>query len=308
MKSTLLALAILLSLDGVLYWRLGRISTEKETLKRRREELGAQVDAFRETGERRRQMETLLRTASASMGKVERPLDIAELRDLLIGAERGLAIDRMSLDFRPAPDARGTSEGGRVSANLEGSFDALYAYLDRVERLRMPLAPEAFSLRAEGSGRVLLAIEWNGLWRLANGTLEDLSRDDLARLEIWLATEGTPPPGRNLFSEGVAPAEPASERLAHARFPAPEPLLPPPPAGKEPAALAPRLMGFVIARPELETDVDRRVLAALRFEGVLTLAGVGDSVGGYRIEEIDARESVLLVHQETGERLKLFLE
>jgi hypothetical protein len=76
-----------------------------------------------------------------------------------------------------------------------------------------------------------------------------------------------------------------------------EPALPP----------APKLTGFVIARPELETEVDRRVLAALRFEGELRLLGVGDAIGPYRVEEIDARESILLVDQESGERLKLFL-
>jgi hypothetical protein len=50
------------------------------------------------------------------------------------------------------------------------------------------------------------------------------------------------------------------------------------------------------------------VLAALRFEGELRLVSVGEVVGSYRVEEIDAKESVLLVHMESGERLKLFLE
>jgi hypothetical protein len=36
--------------------------------------------------------------------------------------------------------------------------------------------------------------------------------------------------------------------------------------------------------------------------------GVGDVIGSYRVEEIDARDRVLLVHQETGERMELFLE
>jgi hypothetical protein len=49
------------------------------------------------------------------------------------------------------------------------------------------------------------------------------------------------------------------------------------------------------------------VLAALRFEGELRLVGVGEVVGNYRVEEIVARESVFLVHQESGERLELLL-
>jgi hypothetical protein len=308
MKGLILALALILSLDGILYWGLSRISSEKKNLERRREELEARVDALRETGARGRMLEALLGAASASMGKVERELDIAELRDLLIGAEGGLDIDRLSLDFRPAQDAPEGREGGRISANLGGAFDAVHAYLRRVEGLCLPLAPEAFSLSADGSDRVLLVIEWNGLWGPANETLEELSPADQAGLESWLATERNRRPSRNLFSElEEVSAEPAAPRLTRETLPPLEPT-PPPSAASMAASSSPRLTGFVIARPELETDVNRRVLAALRFEGELRLVGVGDVVGSYRVEEIDARESVLLVHEESGERLKLFLE
>src|SRR3989304_6304643 len=128
------------------------------------------------------------------MGRVGRGLDIAELRDLLLGAERALDIDRFSLDFRPAQDAPKGREGGRISANLGGSFDAVYDYLGRVEGLRLPLAPEALSLSADDSGRILLAVEWNGLWSGENRTLDELSPDDIARLEGWLARGTGPPP------------------------------------------------------------------------------------------------------------------
>jgi hypothetical protein len=69
----------------------------------------------------------------------------------------------------------------------------------------------------------------------------------------------------------------------------------------------PRLTGFVTARPEVESDVRRRVLAAIRFEGELRLLGIGDRVGAYEIEEIDGVASVVLLDSETGERLKLSL-
>jgi hypothetical protein len=306
MKSSILGLALVLSLDAGLYWGLSRLSAEKKDLAGRREELEARVEALRETGVREERIEALLRAASTSMGKVERELDIAELRDLLIGAERALDLDRLSLDFRPAQEAAKGREGGRVSASLGGSFDAVHEYLARVESLRLPLAPETFSLTAEESGRVLLAIEWNGLWSLPGGDLEELSPADVAQLETWLATAGDPRPVKDLFSEGEAssPPPPGPKISGLARVStsessgASEPSLPPPP----------RLTGFVIARPELEKDVGRRVLAALRFEGELRLVAVGDTVGSYRVEEIAARESVVLVHQETGERLKLFLE
>jgi len=309
MKVSILALALLLSLDGALYWSLRRLSSEKADLSLRREELVRRAGALRETGERGRKIEALLRAGSQSMERVDRALDIAELRDLLLGAERGLDIDRFSLDFRPAQDAPKGQEGGRISANLGGSFDAVYDYLGRVEDLRLPLAPEALSLSADDSGRILLAIEWNGLWSGENRTLDELSPSDIARLEGWLASEPAPRPGRDLFSQdAVSTVAAVPPRLARESPALPEPSTPPSSGANEPSSPRPRLTGFVIARPELETDVNRRVLAALRFEGELLLVGVGEVVGSYRVEEIDARESVLLVHQESGERLKLFLE
>jgi len=309
MKVSILALALLLSLDGALYWGLRRLSSETADLSRRREELSQKVEALRETGERGRRIEALLRDGSQSMGRVDRALDIAELRELLLGAERGLDIDRFSLDFRPAQDAPNGQEGGRVSADLGGSFDAVYDYLGGVEDLRLPLAPQALSLRADDSGRILLAIEWSGLWSGENRSLDELSSSDITRLESWLASEPAPRPARNLFTDGAVSTEPADPpRLTRQSLAPPEPSPASPSGVNEPSSPRPRLTGFVIARPELETNVNRRVLAALRFEGELLLVGVGEVVGSYRVEEIDARESVLLIHEESGERLKLFLE
>ena len=312
MKVSLLALALLLSLDGALYWGLRRRSSEKVNLALRREELSQKLEAQRESGERGRRIEAMLRDGSQSMGRVDEALDIAELRDLLLGAERGLDIGRFSLDFRPAQDAPQGEEGGRVSANLRGSFDAVYDYLARVEELRLPLAAETLSLTADDSGGILLAIEWNALWSGENLGLDELSPSDIAGLEIWLASEPAPRPGHDLFSEGLVPAEPEDpkplSREAREVSAPSEPSLASPSSGSDPSSPQPRLRGFVIARAELETDVNRRVLAAFRFEGELRLVGVGEKVGSYRVEEIDARESVLLVHQESGERLKLFLE
>ena len=309
MKVSLLALALLLSLDGALYWGLRRRSSEKVNLALRREELSQKLEAQRESGERGRRIEAMLRDGSQSMGRVDEALDIAELRDLLLGAERGLDIGRFSLDFRPAQDAPQGEEGGRVSANLRGSFDAVYDYLARVEELRLPLAAETLSLTADDSGGILLAIEWNALWSGENLGLDELSPSDIAGLEIWLASEPAPRPGHDLFAEGMVPAEPEDHKPLPQEISAPpEPSLASPSSGSDPSSPRPRLTGFVIARAELETDVNRRVLAAFRFEDGLRLVGMGEMVGSYRVEEIDARESVLLVHQESGERLKLFLE
>ena len=70
----------------------------------------------------------------------------------------------------------------------------------------------------------------------------------------------------------------------------------------------PVLTGFVLARPELEPDVRRRVLAALRYAGELRLVGVGDTSGGDVVERMEARDSVTLTHADTGEHIRLTLE
>jgi len=299
-------LALLLFLDGALYFGLRRFSSEKAELAIQRDELSRRVEARRESSERGRKIEALLQDGSRSMGGVDGALDIAALRDLLSRAERSLHIDRFSLEFRPAQDAPKGREGGRISANLGGSFDAVCEYLARVEELRLPLAPDAVTLRPEESGRILLTIEWNALWSGEDLALDGLPPSEIAELEKWLAVEPAPAPARNLFADAAEPTEPEEPALIRESPALPEPSLPSPVEPSSPPP--PRLTGFVIARAELEPDVERRVLAALRFEGELRLVGVGELVGSYRVEEIDARESVVLVHQESGERLELFLQ
>ncbi len=305
MRISILVLALVL-LDGALYWGLRRLGRERAELESRRERLFQSAETDRETGERSRKMEDLLRRGALAMGRVDRALDIAELRDLLLAAERGLDLDRFSLDFRPAQDLPKGREGGRIAANLGGSFDAVHDYLGRIEDLRLPLAPQTVSLGADDTGRILLAIEWNGRWGGETKTLDDFSSSDIAHIESWLAQDRAPLPSRDLF---------ADRRLSAVSLAAPLPRESPPPAmlaaapSDQPSLPAlPRLTGFVITRPEVETDVDRRVLAALRFEGELRLLGVGDAIGSYRVEEIEPRDSVVLINQESGERLKLFLE
>jgi hypothetical protein len=301
---TFLLLALVL-LDGALYWTLRRLGNEKTGLESRREELSLRAEARRATGEQSREIENLLENASRSLGRSADTLDIAGLRDLLLNAEKGLDLDRFSLDFRPSQELTGGREGGRISANLGGSFEAIHHYLARVEELRLPLALETLSIRADELGRILLAIDWDGLWKGEVDATFDLSASEIARLERWLERAPAPLPGRDPFgARAPSPETYSAPPAALDRASLEPPLVPI--EDTEPLS-PPRLTGFVIVRPELEAEVDRRVLAALRFDGELRLLGVGDPIGPYRVEEIDARESILLVDQESGERLKLYL-
>ena len=308
MKLAGLALALLLALNGALYWGLRRLESERADLAGRRDELAQRSRSLRETGERGERVDALLREGSRKIGELDRALDIAGLREILLRMERGLDIDRFSLDFRSSPDVPGGGEGGGVSAQLAGSFDAVHGYLARVEELRLPLTVETLTLRRDDSGRVLLGIEWRGVWRGENGSLEKLAPGDVAGLEAWLASEPAPAPSRDLFSDGAVASESAAGPPVEETAPQPEEVLPSPVETRELLPERPRLTGFVIARPELEPDVHRRVLAAVRFEGELLLLAVGEQAGPYRVEEIVAKESVLLVHLESGERLTLLLE
>jgi hypothetical protein len=65
----------------------------------------------------------------------------------------------------------------------------------------------------------------------------------------------------------------------------------------------PRLTGFVFSGGRIDQPV-----AAIGFEGRMWLVGVGENVGPFRVEEIVVGEEAYLVHQETGESLRLTIK
>jgi hypothetical protein len=302
MNWRVLLLGAIVLIDAALLLGLRRLDAERADLERRNAERQALFESSHRAFEQRAQVGELL---NSTIGVMPEPsLDIALLRDSLIAAERGLDVDRISLDFRPSASSPGFAGGG-VSANLQGSFRALYAYLGRVEALKLPLAPEEISMRSEDGRRALLTIRWRALWGIERSfdpmTLEP---SEVARLRSWLArADVSAPLSRHLFRRG-AEVDTIEPGVPYEVPSPPDPGI----AEPEPEPETPLLSGFVLARPELEPDVSRRVLAALRFEGELRLLKVGDVVGGYRVERIDAPDSVLLVDERTGESLRLFLE
>jgi hypothetical protein len=317
-----LFLLLLVPLDGGLYWSFKRLSVERDRLEEARVELRALHEASSEAREHQRRIADL--TERVSNVPLE-ALDIALLRDRLIGVERGLALDRLSLDFRPDTNPSAGAGRGKIQASLSGSFDALYEYLRRVEALRLPLRPDEIGLRPDsGSESVLLSVSWTAVWGAPDASSPPafspaFSEEELARLDPWLSRGPSPLPERDLFSTRRSRngGPEAVERPVVDAVDRPPPQSAPVPASGaagDPVALSvpvanePSLAGFVLARPELEKDLSRRVLAALRFEGELRLVKIGDVVGSFRVEGIEARESVVLVDRTTGERLQLFLK
>jgi hypothetical protein len=297
-------LALLLLLNGLLLrgWRAAE--AERAALLNQKEELLDESARRSTVRKQESQVEVLLDRASGKM--TGERIDLAILRERLIGLERGLGLERFSLDFRPAQSLPAGTGGGRIQASFGGMFDGIYDYLARVEDSRLALVPEEMSLRSGTDGETLLTVRWNAFWSLGETNLHDFSSEEVELLEAWLDVEPSKSPGRDPFSRLTPPPaeatevrEEAEERVEDADRVEPE--------APEPPVATPQLRGFILARPELEADVSRRVLAALRFEGELRIVQVGDVLGGFRVERIDPRESVLLVNEETGERITLQL-
>ncbi len=285
-------------------------STERAALVDAASTLSREADQARLSTERRRELDALVAKARSY---TEDPRDIGALRDVLVEAEHGLSIDRLSLDFRPEEQLPSEFGGSRVHASLRGRFEAIYDYLERIEAMFLPLSPEKFTLRGDGSS-VTLTVQWAARWPLGgNEGAFELSPTEVSKLNEWLSEKPRPRPERDIFSFCGAEAPIEAVLLTQASE-IPPPGTPPEELEHEvePAEPAeperPVLTGFVLARPELEPDVRRRVLAALRYQGEVRLVMVGDTIGGYVVDRMEARDSVTLTRADTGERILLTFE
>ncbi len=282
-------------------------SSERAALVDASSTLSREADQARLSTERRRELDALVVKARSY---TEDPRDIGALRDVLVEAEHGLSIDRLSLDFRPEEHLPSEFGGSRVHASLRGRFEAIYDYLERIEAMFLPLSPENFMLRGDGSS-VTLTVQWAARWPLGgNEGAFELSPTEVSKLNEWLSEKPRPRPERNIFSFRGAEAPIEAVLLTQASE-IPPPGTPPEELEHEVEPAEPErpvLTGFVLARPELEPDVRRRVLAALRYEGEVRLVMVGDTIGVYVVDRMEARDSVTLTRADTGERILLTFE
>jgi hypothetical protein len=121
---------------------------------------------------------------------------------------------------------------------------------------------------------------------------EELDVTTIRRLGEWIKDKqvGRPPSSlRNIFGrEAVAAKSP--------------PRVAPPPTEEAQGPAGPVLKGFVYSRGVREAP-----FAAIDYEGQMLLVQVGDSVGPYRVESVEAEEGVTLVEEATGEKFQLAL-
>ena len=313
MRATVVAWLALVAVNGALWVESRSVSREQAELSKQFAESSEQMERQRASSSERQRFEKL-KALAHDKTPVE-PLGIATLRDLLIEAERGLAVERLALDFRSAARLPAGLDGNRINASFQGSLDGLFGYLVRVEAMHLPLLTETFSLRSDGPGRSpgsrnTIAIRWLALWPLdVESAPIALVPAEVESLTAWIERPRPLDLGRDLFAFGnIAPEREARPLETAPEIEAASPELPETEDLVEEAPPSPELTGFVLVRPELESDVRRRVLAAMRYEGTVRLVQVGDHIGGYVVERIDARESVTLADAETGERLLLRLE
>jgi len=230
---------------------------------------------------------------------------IGSLRDALLRAESGLAIDRLSLDFRVEEGLPASLGGTRIHASLEGPYHAVWRYLDAVESQRLALSPETIVLRGDEGG-VSVAAQWTARWLIDPSIApESPAPEVVAGLESWLSRRSESRSTRDPFSRS-----PVGDTVVVSISETPEEAVPFAGATAEtvaPGPILPELTGFILARPELEEDVRRRVLAALSYEGELHLVAEGDSIGEFVIARIAARESVTLEHGQDHTRIELTL-
>ena len=300
MKTVPIVVALLLANAGLVALRQSA-SSERAALVDVASSRLREADQARVSSERRHALDALI--AQATTETVD-PRDIGALRDVLVQAEQGLSIDRLSLEFRPEERLAAELGGSSVHASLRGRFEAIYDYLERLESMSLPLSPRNLALRGDPSG-VTLTIQWAARWPLDEGALE-LSPTEVSKLTQWLSREPRPRPDRDIFSFEVAEAPGDGGSVTRVPEPASPQMLveDPEPAESE----QPVLTGFVLARPELEPDVRRRVLAALRYQGEVRLVMVGDTIGEYVVERMEARASVTLTRADTGELIQLTFE
>lgn len=308
-----LLVAVLVAANVVLGRARRNLVQEGSELRAEASELEERARGDRDRRERERGLLELGRRA-AGLG-LDETVGIARLRERLLQAEEGLALERLSLDFRQDDAARGGLRGLRLTGSFVAKYRSLRDYLGRVEAMKLPLVPEEMTFRPDGDGRTRLSVRWRARWPSSTGveaTGSTATPEQVSRLVAWLDRVPSPPPRRDPFApperapDASRPPDAEEEARTSVEARTSESERPP---SREPAPEpGPTLAGFVLARPEVEPDVARRVLAALRYEGEMWLVGAGDRIGAFVVERIDPRESVTLRNAGSGETKTLRLE
>ncbi len=165
----ILLLAALVVVNSLGYSLMTRPAlSERTRLEQELREQDEEVGAGNRQAARWAQLQRVVGQAQAVLEPWQSPAegDFSVLRSAILDAERGLALSRSAVEFRPESQVATGFRGVRVEAIEKGDFISLWIFLDRVSQWNGPLAPVELTL-VEESGEVGLArltVTWIGLW------------------------------------------------------------------------------------------------------------------------------------------------
>lgn len=151
---------------GYTWWTRPAVE-EREWLEVQCHELAERLEARGVQFARWRELERLVELAEPVLETFPSgdSKEFAGLRRVFLEAERGLALQRGSLNLRPDEKVPDGFRGVRIQATLLGSFAGLLTYVERTSRIQAPVTPVELALRENQKGQapLLLTMTWLAL-------------------------------------------------------------------------------------------------------------------------------------------------
>jgi len=137
---------------------------EKQELEARRGELDQAIAKGRNEVARWRKLADVVELARPVVDPVPpwEGASLSGLRAAFVGAERGLPLQRLTLEFEPESKSPPGLEAFRVHVSERGDFGSLRKYLERLTRLRAPMATRSLSVIRDGT--VAESFRLNATW------------------------------------------------------------------------------------------------------------------------------------------------
>jgi hypothetical protein len=157
------------NLIGHAFWTRPLLE-ERQSVESRRDEAEEHLEAQRAEYARWQRLEDLLEHVEPLLDTSNHldggSSEFVRLRNAFLEAERGLRLLRGSLDLRPADRAPQGFRGVRIQVSAAGDFKNIVRYLDRVSRVRAPIAPIEISLAENKLEQAPLSLTatWFALW------------------------------------------------------------------------------------------------------------------------------------------------
>jgi Tfp pilus assembly protein PilO len=143
-------------------------SNELKRLEARQRELDDILAVQEKTTTKWNQLAELVETAESVLNPLLSGEGSAQssLRKAFLEAERGLGLQRETLELRPDRQPPKGFVGVRIRVIQMGYYADLVAYLRRISRLKVPLEPVEMSIveSSRGPAPLMLTLTWSAIW------------------------------------------------------------------------------------------------------------------------------------------------